>query len=277
MQLDFDTMEQERKPDFGATACDYARFRVDFPSSLFERLGRFQVGIPGQMVVDLGTGTGALGRGFARRGCNVIGVDIAQPLLQQARAITESQRLRVEYRVARAEETGLPSGSFDVVAAGQCWHWFERDRAAREALRLLRPGGALVIAHFDWLPITGNVVHATEELIESYNPEWKLGGGTGLYPQWLSDAAKAGFQDVETFSYDVSVPYTHENWRGRVRASAGVGGSLPEDKVRAFDKSLAGLLEAHYPGNLLDVAHRVFALVARAPEKADTPKPRHIG
>jgi len=80
---------------------------------------------------------------------------------------------------------------------------------------------------------------------------------------------------VETFSYDVSVPYTHENWRGRVRASAGVGGSLAEDKVRAFDQSLARLLEAHYPGKVLDVAHRVFALVTRAPDVAGPAKPRY--
>jgi hypothetical protein len=33
--------------------------------------------------------------------------------------------------------------------------------------------------------------------------------------------------------------------------------------VQAFDKAFAGLLAARYPGEILDVAHRVFAVVAR--------------
>ena len=49
--------------------------------------------------------------------------------------------MQVEYHVAPAEETGLPDDNFDVVTAGQCWHWFDRPRAAAEVARLLRPGG----------------------------------------------------------------------------------------------------------------------------------------
>lgn len=54
----------------------------------------------------------------------------------------------VGYVAARAEQTGLPDPSFDAVTAGRCWHWFDRDRAAQEARRVLRSGGRLVIGHF---------------------------------------------------------------------------------------------------------------------------------
>jgi len=252
------------KPDFGLTANDYARYRAGFPDSFFERLKKFGIGRPGQSVIDLGTGTGTLARGFARQGCQVTGVDIARPQLDQARLLDRTEGLTIDYIVARAEETGLRGQSFDVVSAGQCWHWFDRTLAAREAARLLRPHSMLVVAHFDWLPLAGNVVEATETLIESHNPDWGLGGGMGMYPHWLHGLAENGFDGLETFSYDVVVPYTHEGWRGRVRASAGVSGSLPEDKVRAFDDALARLLAADYPGEILGVAHRVFAVVARA-------------
>jgi len=73
-------------PDFGATSKDYARHRAGFPDSLFERLATFGIGLPGQRIVDLGTGTGTLARGFARRGCRVIGIDISEAMLQAARA-----------------------------------------------------------------------------------------------------------------------------------------------------------------------------------------------
>lgn len=255
------------KPNFGATAEDYARYRAGFPDSLFERLSAHGIGRPDQSIVDLGTGTGSFARGFARRGCHVIGIDPAEPLLEAARKLDASAGVRVKYRVAQAERTGLSDASFDAVAAGQCWHWFDRPRAAAEAARLLRPDGILVIAHFDWIPLSGNMVRATEKLIEHHNPDWKLGRGLGVHPLWLRDLGEAEYRSLETFSYDVEVPYTPEAWRGRIRASAGVGGSMTVEQVEEFDQALARLLASDFRGALLRVPHRVFAVLARAPER----------
>jgi len=64
------------------------------------------------------------------------------------------------------------------------------------------------------------------------------------------------------------LPPTPEAWRGRIRASAGVGGSMTAEQVEEFDKELAELLASRFPGSLLQVPHRVFAVLARAPERA---------
>jgi SAM-dependent methyltransferase len=171
-------------------------------------------------------------------------------MLEAARELAERDGVTLEFRVARAEQTGLPAVSVDVVSAGQCWHWFDRPRAAKEVVRILKPEGWLVIAHFDWIPLSGNVVRATEKLIERHNPEWKLG---------------AGFRQLESFSYDVDVPYTPEAWRGRIRASAGVGGSMAPHQVEEFDRALEQLLASRFAADRLAVPHRVFAIVARPP------------
>jgi SAM-dependent methyltransferase len=246
--------------DFGHTAADYARHRAGFPETFFERLKQRGAGLPGQTIVDLGTGTGTLARGFARRGCQVIGFDISGPMLEQARRLSEQDGAAVDYRLGQAEQTGLDSGTADVVAAGQCWHWFDGPAAAREAARILRPQGLAVIAHFDWIPLKGNVVEATEQLILDYNPEWRGAGGHGLYPRWMRDLGEAGFHGLETFSYEVFAPYSHEDWRGRIRASAGVGASLTPEKVADFDRDLSSLLQARFPQPVLHVHHRVWAL-----------------
>lgn len=247
--------------NFGKAAGDYGTFRAGFPESVFERLAEFDVGLSGHAVVDLGTGTGTLARGFALRGCDVIGVDADLRMIGKAKQLDHQNNVSVRYVQAKAEATGLDGGAADLVTAGQCWHWFDRPQAIAEVMRLLKPGGTLVIANFDWLPLSENMVEATEALITQYNPDWHFGGGLGMYPQYLPGLSEAGMQNIRTFSYDVDVPYTPEAWRGRIRASAGVA-ALDADSAQQFDADLKGLLATRFPSSPLSVPHRVFAIVA---------------
>jgi hypothetical protein len=80
---------------------------------------------------------------------------------------------------------------------------------------------------------------------------------------------RAGFQDIETFSFDVPAIYSHAAWRGRIRASAGVAASLAPDQVAWFDAELARLLTQRFPTDPLEIPHRVFAVVCRAPCSED--------
>jgi hypothetical protein len=87
-----------------------------------------------------------------------------------------------------------------------------------------------------------------------------------VHPWWLRDLGEAGFRELTSFSYDVSVSYTPEAWRGRIRASAGIAASLSPDRVTAFDAELAALLSDAFPGEQISIPHRVFAVVGRRPE-----------
>ncbi|HEY4309424.1 MAG TPA: methyltransferase domain-containing protein [Pirellulales bacterium] len=256
--------EFNRRVDFGRTSTDYARYRAGFPSEFFDRLQRFGTGLAGQRVLDLGTGTGTIARGLAARGCQTIGLDPAARQLQEAQRLADEADLQASFLAARSESLPLAPASLDVVTAGQCWHWFDRPRVAQEVRRVLVPGGELVIAHFDWLPLAGNVVEATEKLIDRYNPAWHFGGTTGFYPQWMPELSAAGFSDLETFSFDHDVPYSHESWRGRTRANAGVGASLSSEDVARFDEELAALLRERFPHEPLMTPHRVFTIIARS-------------
>jgi SAM-dependent methyltransferase len=259
--------------NFGLTADDYAKYRAGFPDEFFEHVFRDGIVKIGDALVDLGTGTGTLARGFAARGCNVIGVDISAQLLEQAKDICVQENLEIDFRFAKAEETGLPDNSYDVVSAGQCWHWFERPKAAAEVKRILKPQGRALIAHFDWLPLAGNVVDVTEKLIQKFNPSWydRFGDKTGLYPDWFRDLGEAGFANIQSFSFDLDVPYTMDAWRGRIRASSGVGASLSDEEVGRFDSELKSLLEGAEQVEFkseagsylaLSIPHRVFVVHA---------------
>ena len=249
--------------DFGKAADDYANHRAGFPDSLFERLFKDGTMRTGDRLLDLGTGTGTLARGFAARDCVVTGLDPSPAMLAEARRLAEIGGLAATFREGRAEATGEPDLAFDVVAAGQCWHWFDGSAAAAEIKRVLRPGGTVVVAHFDWLPTSDSVAHATEEIVLRINPDWRYAGGNGVNPQAMVDLAAAGFTDIESFSYDVGVRYSHIAWRGRMRASAGVAAVLEPARVAAFDTALERMLAVRFPADPLSILHRVWVMRAR--------------
>lgn len=249
--------------DFGKTAADYARHRAGYPDWLFERLMRRGLARPGMQALDLATGTGHLARGLAQRGLRVTGIDVAPDMMEAAKALDTARGLRIEYVVGKAEETGLPAESFDLVTAATCWHWFDRPKASAEVLRLLKPGGWLVICSQDWLPLGDNVVARTEAIVQRHNPKWPWDGLDGLKPDFVRDLRAAGFQSIESFSVDVDIPYTHEGWRGRMRASAGISASLPPEQVQAFDAALGAMLAQEFPAQPMPVAHCVWASLGR--------------
>lgn len=59
--------------DWGRTSGDYARFRDIYPTEFYEKIAARGIGISGQSVLDLGTGTGVLPRNMCRFGAKWTG------------------------------------------------------------------------------------------------------------------------------------------------------------------------------------------------------------
>lgn len=253
------------KVDFGRAARDYGEHRRGYPDKAFQRLERIGVPLGLQRVVDLGTGTGLLARALARRGASVTAVDPAQELLDEAARLDRAARVEVRYVRANAEDTGLPARSFRVATAGQCWCWFDDEAVLREVRRLVVAGGWLILLTFEWLPRSRSVGGATQQLILRFNPSWTMAGGSGWHPEWVAQLERAGLEAIESFSFDVDEPFTHETWRGRVRAGAGVETSLTPEEVVRFDRELAELLRVEFPHEPVSVPHRLYAVTCRIP------------
>ncbi len=252
------------KVDFARTAADYAAFRAGFPDDFFERIAAEVGGFDGRRIVDLATGTGTLARGFAARGARATGVDRSAEML--AEAARQPHGGAVRWVAAPAEDTGLPSAGFDGVSVGTAWHWFDEPRAFAEVLRLLAPGGWLLICHLDWDELPGSPVAASAALIRARNPSWaRKGPGFGFDPMVAERAVAAGFVDGRGDAYDLTLPYSHAAWRGRIRASAGVSASLSPAAVDAFDAAHRDLLATRFPAEPMAVPHRIGWYLGRKP------------
>jgi ubiquinone/menaquinone biosynthesis C-methylase UbiE len=122
---------------------------------------------PGDRVLDVACGTGALTRAVALRtgaGGRVVGVDAGAGMLEVARRLAPN----ADFRQATAETLPFADGSFDALVSQFGLMFFgDRPRALREALRVLVPGGRLAIAVWDRLesmPAYGEEVALVERI-----------------------------------------------------------------------------------------------------------------
>ena len=252
--------------DFGRHTEDYAAHRPGFPESFYQRINGI-ARIEGSRSLDLATGPGTIALELGALGSSVVGIDISAEQIATARRVATERNLddEVQFRVAGAEDTGLDAGSFDLVTAGQCWHWFDRAAAMTEVQRVLRPGGVLAIAYYSYLTEHSPVARDTEELVLEFNPSWTMAGSTGVFPERIDEVIRGGFKLVEQFCYDHGEEFTHARWRGRIRTCNGVGsGGLSPSEVLRFDDALGRLLNSKYPDPMV-VEHRVWCVVARKP------------
>lgn len=94
------------------------------------------------IVADLGAGTGISSRLLAARGARVLAIEPNAAMREAA-----APDARVAWVAASAEATGLEEASVDLVTAFQAFHWFDHERALREIVRILRPGGRAAVVY----------------------------------------------------------------------------------------------------------------------------------
>ncbi|KAM4626166.1 putative methyltransferase isoform 2-T2 [Discoglossus pictus] len=103
-------------------------------------------GKPYRLAVDVGCGTGRYTLPLAHHFHQVLGVDISESQLNEAKKyISETN---VYYKLAPAEKLPLGDSSVDLVNAGLAAHWFNVDKFVHEAVRVLKPNGCLAVHAF---------------------------------------------------------------------------------------------------------------------------------
>lgn len=125
---------RDRADSFGADAEAYDRTRPAYPDELVDR-----VAAGAADVLDVGCGTGKLGRQFAERGIATLGVE------PDARMAALARRHGLAVEVSTFETWDDAGRRFDAVVAGQAWHWVDPVAGTRRAADVLRPGGRIAL------------------------------------------------------------------------------------------------------------------------------------
>ncbi|MEU0133890.1 methyltransferase domain-containing protein [Streptomyces sp. NPDC006296] len=131
-----------RALSFDASAALYAAARPGYPAALLDTVEELAARpLNGARVIDAGAGTGIATRLLHERGARVLAVEPGPGMAGELRRTLPS------VPVVRGDGNRLPlaTASADLITYAQAWHWTDPALALPEALRVLRPGGALAL------------------------------------------------------------------------------------------------------------------------------------
>jgi SAM-dependent methyltransferase len=221
---------------FGADADRYDRTRPRYPQAMVDRI---IAASPGRDVLDVGIGTGVSAQPFDAAGCRVLGVDVDARMASFAR---ERRGLQVE--VAKFEDWDPAGRTFDLVIAGQAWHWIDPAAGAAKAASVLRPGGRLAVFWnvFQFPPGLGEAFSAVYRRVLPDSPYGGISGGANAYSGQLTKATDGiretgAFAEPEQWQVDWQHHYSGDEWLEMVPTAGGFN-TFPAEKQAEV---LAGL------------------------------------
>jgi SAM-dependent methyltransferase len=238
---------------FGIDPDRYDRARPRYSQPMVDRI----IGAsPGRDVLDVGIGTGIAARQFQAAGCRVLGVEV------DARMAEFARQRGSQVEVAKFEEWDPAGRRFDIVIAGQTWHWIDPVAGATKAAAVLRPGGRVALF---W-----NAVEPPADLAGAFAevhrqampappaaapaPPRSAADGYSMMVTKAADGLRevGAFSETEEWRFDWQRTYTRDEWLDQIPTS-GTLTQTPPDKlepilarVGAAIDAAGGSFTAHY-------------------------------
>jgi len=112
-------------------------------------------------ILDIGCGTGSLSVILARLGHTVTGIDLSPSMISLARTKAAAYGLEIEFHIMDASHAQFAEHQFDVILCRHLlWALSEPEQVLQRWIKLLKPGGRLILIEGYWR--TGAGLHAEE-------------------------------------------------------------------------------------------------------------------
>ena len=202
---------------FSDRVADYVRHRPDYPPALLAWLRREHGVTPDWKVADVGAGTGISSKLFLDAGHAVTAVEPNAAMREAAVAWLGGQP---QFRAVdgRADATGLPDASVDLVTVAQAFHWFDPEATRREFARILRADGLAAIFWNSRRLIGTPFLEGYEALLKRHGTDY-----TSVAERYADDDSMrawfgAGWRGTARFEYKQLLDY--DGLRGRLMSSS---------------------------------------------------------
>jgi len=219
--------DRSRASSFGANAELYDRSRPSYPAALVDDL----VARGPTSVLDVGCGTGLLGRAFVRRGLRVTGVEPDERMAEVA------TKHGIDVEVSSFEQWPATARRFDLLVSGQAWHWVEPVAGAQKAAEVLAPGATIALA---W-----NIAEMQSDLrarLDVVYAELAHGAATPVVANlphvWMHPgtaeealAQNGAFCDLEHTAYPWERQYTRDEWLAQLETHSDHHLMDPDDRA----------------------------------------------
>jgi SAM-dependent methyltransferase len=151
---------------------NYVKYRPSYPTEILDALASSCGLSLTSTIADIGSGTGILSKLFLDNGNIVYAVEPNQEMR------TAAEHLLADYPnlksvQGQAEQTTLDDRTIDMVTVGQAFHWFNREKAKSEFIRILRPNGWVVLVWNERKLDTSSFLKGYEQLLETHAKEYQ--------------------------------------------------------------------------------------------------------
>ena len=123
---------------------NYVRYRPTYPQAIIPYLRETIHLNRKHHIADVGSGTGIFSELFLRHGFSVTGVEPNEPMRKAGEAHLSHYTHFVSVD-GKAEVTGLPDKSTDLITVAQAFHWMEPEATKTEFKRILTAGGHVLL------------------------------------------------------------------------------------------------------------------------------------